>query len=209
MEKKTKKVTAKKTTVEPKKIEKKVSKKELVSNTQAPTIKVESNYNNILNKIFICLVVISALLAINIIVNVVKGGSTTKSTETTTTEEPTGEYDVSAFKTLTTTEAIDKVNQGKTEVIYIGRATCGYCVKFIPVLKQAQKDLGYTTTYINLEEVSTEDQAKLVAYDNYVKENFGYTPMVLVFKDGKYVDGWVGYAEIDSFKSFLADAGVK
>ena len=43
--------------------------------------------------------------------------------------------------------------------------------------------------------------------DLAIERMSGYTPMVLVFKDGKYVDGWVGYSEADAYKSFLADAG--
>lgn len=173
------------------------------------TIKNQIDYTSILNKIYICLIVIAIILTLNLLVNIVKGGTTTSKTNNNQVEESVGEYDVSSFETLTTTEALEKIEKGGTEVIYIGRSTCGYCVKFLPILKQAQENLGYTTTYIDLEQVNTDDQAKLVALDSYVSDNFGYTPMVLVFKDGKYVNGWVGYAEYDEFASFLADAGIK
>lgn len=173
------------------------------------TIKNQIDYTSILNKIYICLIVIAIILTLNLLVNIVKGGTTTSKTNNNEVEESVGEYDVSSFETLTTTEALEKIEKGGTEVIYIGRSTCGYCVKFLPILKQAQENLGYTTTYIDLEQVNTDDQAKLVALDSYVSDNFGYTPMVLVFKDGKYVNGWVGYAEYDEFASFLADAGIK
>lgn len=186
MESKTKKVTTKKDEV---------------------VIKNQIDYTNILLKIFYCLVVIAVILGLNLIVNIVK--SSNNSNTTTTEETVNTDYDVSDFETLSTTDTINKINEGGTQVIYIGRATCGYCVKFLPMMKQAQEDLGFKTIYINLEEVTTEDQEKLIAYDSYIEENFGYTPMVLVFKDGKYVDGWVGYAEIDTYKSFLAEAGIK
>lgn len=174
------------------------------------TIKNQIDYTSILNKIYICLIVIAIILTLNLLVNIVKGGTTTTSkTNNNQGEESIGEYDVSSFETLTTTEALEKIEKGGTEVIYIGRSTCGYCVKFLPILKQAQEDLGYTTTYIDLEQVNTDDQAKLVDLDSYISDNFGYTPMVLVFRDGEYVNGWVGYAEYDEFASFLADAGIK
>lgn len=194
MESKTKKAT-KKTTV----------KKEVIKNEEV-VIKNQIDYTNALNKIFYALIVIAVILGINLIVNIVTNADTVS---TKVTEEENAEYDVSEFETLTTTDAAKKIEDGGTQVVYIGRSNCGYCVKFLPVLKQAQEDLGYKTIYIDLNEVTVDDQEKLIAYDSYVEENFGYTPMVLVFKNGKYVDGWVGYTEVEEFKSFLADAGIK
>lgn len=194
MESKTKKAT-KKTTV----------KKEVIKNEEV-IVKNQIDYTNVLNKIFYALMAIAVILGINLIVNIVTNADTVS---TKVTEEENAEYDVSEFETLTTTDAAKKIEDGGTQVVYIGRSNCGYCVKFLPVLKQAQEDLGYKTIYIDLNEVTVDDQEKLIAYDSYVEENFGYTPMVLVFKNGKYVDGWVGYTEIEEFKSFLADAGIK
>lgn len=183
--------------------------KKTTTKSEEIVIKNQIDYTTILNRIFICLLIIIVITAINLCINIAVN---TKSNKTTTNDTETLEntdYDVSSFKTMTTTEVVKSIDKGDTQVIYIGRSTCGYCVKFIPILKQAQEDLGYTTTYINLEEVTTDDQAKLVAYNTYISENFGYTPMVLVFKDGKYVDGWVGYAELETFEAFLKDAGIK
>lgn len=185
--------------------------KPIEKTTEKVTVKETSlqlNYTDVLNKIFICLVAIVVILSINLIVNIVKEGSTTYSNGTNTGTDST-EYDVSKFNTMSTTETIDEINKGGLQVVYIGRASCGYCVQFLPVLVQAQNDYGYKTTYINLEEVTTDDQAKLVAYNEYVSTNYGYTPMVLVFKDGKYVNGWVGYAEYNSFAAFIEESGIK
>ena len=33
--------------------------------------------------------------------------------------------------------------------------------------------------------------------------------MVILVRDGKLVDGWVGYAEYDAFASFLEENGFK
>lgn len=195
MESKTKKAT-KKTTV----------KKEVIKNEEV-IVKNQIDYTNVLNKIFYALIVITVILGLNLVLNVVTNADTISTSKEETEEN--AEYDVSEFETLTTTDVAKKIEEGGTQVVYIGRENCGYCVQFIPVLKQAQKDLGYKTIYIDLNEVTVDDQEKLVAYDSYVEENFGYTPMVLVFKDGKYVDGWVGYTEIEQFKSFLAEAGIK
>ena len=164
----------------------------------------------ILNKIFyalIALIVISALTFITIFINVADFSSTSS---TESTEEVSGEYDVSMFTELTTSDALEKISDGSKYVVYIGRSTCGYCVQFLPNLQKAQEEYGYQTIYIDLEQMTSDDQTNILTVDNdekYISENLGYTPMVLVFEGGKLKNGWVGYAEYDSFASFLEDNG--
>lgn len=189
---------------------KKKTEKKADSKTNKKNVS-EVNYTEILTKIFYTLIVIAVISAANLFVNIIKNGQVAETKESTETEE-TGEYDVSMFNEKTTTETIESINKGNTEIIYIGRSTCGYCVKFLPILQEAQNKFGYTTTYIDLTEMTSDDQANLIALDNeegYISENFGYTPMVLIFKDGKLVNGWVGYAEYDTFASFLNENGIK
>lgn len=189
---------------------KKKTEKKADSKTNKKNVS-EVNYTEILTKIFYTLIVIAVISAANLFVNIIKNGQVAETKESTETEE-TGEYDVSMFNKKTTTETIESINKGNTEIIYIGRSTCGYCVKFLPILQEAQNKFGYTTTYIDLTEMTSDDQANLIALDNeegYISENFGYTPMVLIFKDGKLVNGWVGYAEYDTFASFLNENGIK
>jgi len=170
------------------------------------------DYTKVFNKIFYSLIAITVVLVAIFVAIIVKGNVTT-TVDNTETEETLGEYDVSMFDTLTTTDALTEIAKKETEIVYIGRETCGYCVQFLPVLEQAQDEFGYKTIYIDLEEMTSDDQTKLLELDNeekYIEENFGYTPMVLVFKDGKFSTGWVGYAEYDSFAAFLEeDAGLK
>jgi hypothetical protein len=173
--------------------------------------KAQDNYTEILTKIFYVLIAIAVLVAANLFVNIIKNGSTTKADATEEETDTTSEYDVSMFTEKTTTEAVESIKKGDTEVVYIGRSTCGYCVKFLPILQQAQKEYGYTTTYIDLTKMTSDDQTTLLTLDNdekYISENFGYTPMILIFRDGKLVKGWVGYAEYSSFASFLEENGI-
>lgn len=170
----------------------------------------------ILNRIYYCLlviVVITALILVTLIVKGTNNNSTSSSSGNTTgtsEEETLGEYDVSMFDTLTTSEALEQIKDGKKHIVYIGRSTCGYCVQFLPNLQKAQEEYGYKTIYINLEEMTSDDQEKILTVDNdekYIEENLGYTPMVLIFEDGKLKEGWVGYSEYDQFASFLEENG--
>lgn len=183
--------------------------------TSSKAVKKETtnviDYSDILNKIFYSLIAIIIILSLLLIVVIVKNNNGSSNINNSTEEEVLGDYDVSMFETLTTDDAVNKIKEGETEIVYIGRSTCTYCVKFLPALQQAQNDYNYTTIYINLEEMTSDDQNKLLELDNdegYISENFGYTPMVLIFKDGKLANGWVGYAEYDSFAAFLEDNGL-
>ena len=126
MESKTKKAT-KKTTV----------KKEVIKNEEV-IVKNQIDYTNVLNKIFYALMAIAIILGVNLIVNIVTNADTVSNE---VVEEENVNYDVSEFEVLSTTDAAKKIEEGGTHVVYIGRENCGYCVQFIPVLQQAQKEV--------------------------------------------------------------------
>lgn len=193
-----------------KKETKKTTKKEVKNEINKVEVTNVIDYTSVLNKIFYALVAIAVALLLVFTAIMVKGTGSTTSSETN--EEESLEYDVSKFDTLSTTDAISEVKKGDLEIVYIGRASCGYCAKFLPVLRQAQDDYGYKTIYIDLEKMTSDDQKNLLTMDNeegYITENFGYTPMILIFKDSKLVNGWVGYAEYSSFAAFLEENGLK
>lgn len=169
------------------------------------------NDKNIMSKILVCLYVIIALLVINTLVLIISNGSAASSSNNGTNTEESGEYDVSMFDTISMEDFKEVSESEDLQVVYIGRSTCGYCVAFLPTLQQAQKEYGYTTKYLDITTMSSEDQEEILTYDNddeFLSENFGSTPMVLIMKDGKLVDGWVGYTEYDSFAEFLEKNGI-
>jgi len=120
--------------------------------------------------------------------------------------------DVSAFDEIEVAELKDIANSGNYEIVYIGRPNCEYCIQFIPVLQQAQKEFGYKIRYLNLDNIkSDEDIDKILLYDNkdgFIAKSFGNTPMVLIIKDNTLVEGWVGYSSYEDFENFLTTAGV-
>ena len=165
--------------------------------------------------IIVLVLVVNMVVFININNNISKLTSVNNILEE---QEEIPEYDVSAFKQVSYSEYEDLIASKGTHVIYIGRETCGFCAMFIPVLEEAQEKYGLTTNYLDISPVDDFEKNSVInqtAYDkmstfnDFFEENFLATPMVVIFKDGKYVNGWVGYAEYDEFASFLADAGIK
>lgn len=174
------------------------------------TKKVEKqiDYTEYFKKITVCLYIVIAFLFVNTILLMVSINGNDSSKNTNNEETETYDYDTSAFTEMTTDQAIQSMKSSDMQVIFVGRSGCGYCAQFIPVLEEAQDKFGFKTTYIDLDKVTSDDAQKWLALDEYVSENFGYTPFVILAKDGKYVDGIVGYMEYNSLASFLEENGM-
>ena len=199
----TKKATEEKTKVQKNSLvvkEEKNEKEQLIGNT-----KVEST----LQKIFYCLVVIAVILLVGVI-GIFAGVENMNGTSTKQDEEQVQEYDASMFKQVTPDEFVEAFKGSETQVIYIGRPTCSYCAAFLPTLQQAQKDYNYTTLYLNIDEVDSSEISKITELDEWLNTYYGTTPLVIVVKDGKIQgEGWVGYAEYDTFAAYLENLGFK
>lgn len=162
-----------------------------------------------MNKILKCLYVIIILLALNTIITIVVNGTINNSTEESETEESSGEYDVSMFTSIDADGVVDAFKSKDLKVIYMGRATCGYCVQFLPNLQKAQKEYDYETLYLDISEVDEKGQEKIIELDkDFFDENYGATPTVLLVKDNKIVDSHIGYSEYDDYASFLEKNGI-
>lgn len=130
-----------------------------------------------------------------------------KETTETETEETVQEYDTSMFKSIDADEFVKAYNGSDLKVVYFGRSTCGYCVKFLPVLQQAQKEYDYKTLYVDITTIDSAGVSKIQGLDTYFSENYGVTPMVVLVKDGKIVDKHLGYTDYTTFASLLENNG--
>lgn len=131
-------------------------------------------------------------------------------TEAQTTN--TAEYDVSQFTEISYNEFLEKYNSSEQSLIYIGRSTCIHCANFIPVLKEAQTNYNYTTYYLDISKITEEQNTKIRNLNNFLNDNFGGTPMVIITKNGKLIgnekqDGWIGESSYDDFAKFLESVG--
>lgn len=175
----------------------------------------------ILNKILVCLYIIIALLAINVVISALKGTNWTLSSgsgddngnETgTPTVNETAEYDVSNFKTITPDEFVEAYKGDKLQLIYIGRENCGFCVKFVPVLNEAQKNYNFKTLYLDINtannSVNPEGMNKIIELNEefFTGENtsYGITPMTLIVKNGEIIDYQIGYSEYSTLEALVS-----
>ena len=168
-------------------------------------------------------IILALLILLVVIVTV--GASKLYEKNSTKSESSDSEYntkyDVSMFKEIKASD-IEKETKNKLSVIFVGRSTCGWCAAFLPTLWQAQEEYRYTTLYIDIAKiidfenngVLDQDSYDIMInlkgdkYDDYMKENFGSTPMILIMKDNKIVKAQTGYSEYDTFEELLESAGI-
>lgn len=171
------------------------------------------NKEETLKKILMCAKVLIVFAVINTILLLIAVGEPSKkaSSSNETETSANSEYDVSMFDEISSTEFINLFSDkdSGTNIIYLGREGCSYCVAFLPTLKQAQSEIGYTTKYLDITTVNEEDTEKIMGLNDFLNENYGSTPIVIITKNGKYIDGSVGYTEYEDFISFLNENGIK
>ena len=192
-------------------------------------MKENINYTTILNKIFTALVVIAIIMGVNLLftmISLTNGGSgSNNSSNSSTSGTQTNDYDVSDFDALTLTQVLKLFDSKDTSVLYLGRSSCSACVSFLPTLKSVQKDLGFKTKYLDITTVDTsssdyntfiskltkeiEVNANGTKSTGKISEFYGYTPMVIIVKDGKAVNASVGALSESNFKKFLSSNGIK
>lgn len=176
------------------------------------------------SKITICLYIVIALLIVNTICHIVElsklSNNQNNSTNSAENKSDGTSYDVSMFTALSPAEITKKIKSGDEFVLFLGQEKCTYCQKILPVLQQAQKDYKYTTVYLNVASstvTSSTDYAEMAALlDKEMTANgetkefgkFKVTPMVAIIRNGKMVDGMIGYNTYDNFAKFLESAGI-
>jgi len=146
-----------------------------------------------------------------------RNGNSTDTNTNAGGSDTTVEYDVSKMKQVSGKTAAKLFEEKGTYILYIGRSTCGVCVNLVPELNKVIAELDININYLPLEStfrtdfvdlfkhltIETEINGNKGTYGELLESN-GYTPMVIVIKDGKMVDGFVGYRTSDTISSLFS-----
>lgn len=159
-----------------------------------------------IKRLEICIYIILALLAINTIALFASLQDPKEEKADAETTENT-EYDVSMFDTITADEFVSAYNGNDVQVVYFGRSSCGYCVQFLPTLRQAQTTYGYKTLYVDIANIDEAGAGKITGLNDFLNETYGQTPLVAIVKNGEIVDYQLGYTDYSSFASLLEKNG--
>ena len=184
------------------------------------------NYDNQFKKLNMSMYIIMGMLLLLVIIFLV----TSCSNKQVAAENET-EYDVSMMHTVGVSDILDMFDTGNTYVLYIGRETCDVCYDLLPVLQEAQIKHNYITQYLDISDVdrSGENWLNLVelldrettttideegigekvtdTFGNFINER-GFTPCVVIIRDGKQAGGFFGSYSLVAFEDWLDNYGI-
>lgn len=181
-----------------------------------------------LNKIYTMLIIVLVISIMSLLIGLVNysnmKGTTTNNSSTSTNNNngsSTSDYDVSMFNAVSVSDILKYLGTSnkETHILYLGRSTCSACVAFLPSLQATQKEMNFTTDYLDITTVDTtsDDYKKFSSLlskeitqsingesqTGKISEFYGYTPMIIVVKNGEAIDAIVGSYSKDNLQTFL------
>lgn len=139
----------------------------------------------------------------------------------------TNKYDISKMNEVSVKETLDLFEKDETSLIFFGRESCSVCEKLLPILNEAQINNDIKINYIDITKVdrtstswetlvskldiktsatlseTSNDEAEVVSETyGYFIDNYGFTPMIVMIKDGEQKAGFIGAKTIDEFNTW-------
>ena len=110
------------------------------------------------------------------------------------------------FNDIDIDEYLDLYDGSEDSIVLFSRPTCGYCQIAEPILHHIAYQYKLTINHVNTDEMSSDDETKLVESDDYFSDGFG-TPLLVVVSNGEIVDMVSGLVDTESYVSFFTDNG--
>lgn len=137
-------------------------------------------------------------------------------------------YDISMMHEVNVSDVLTMFDSGDTYVLFVGREGCVVCKNILPALKEAQTNNNYITQYLDITKVdrssdewkslvnklsmrstqtiSETGEGELVTETyGYFLHNYGFTPTLIVVKDGKQTAGFIGNTDKDELIAWLTE----
>lgn len=203
-------------------IPKNESKPKMKENEKKDVHVVEEKHFNILGNTIVlfvisCITLVIAVISLIISCDILDRVNKLKNVGTGNVDSATGDgagqeqvvYDTTMFKSITEDEFIalfDKKDD-KKYFVYTGRSNCGWSQQFLPVAQQSIKDYDYELLYLDTNTIQKYNE--VIGKSDKLKNTYGATPMVYVFKKGEIVDINEGYKDYSGYSAFLEKNDVK
>lgn len=133
-------------------------------------------------------------------------------------------YDTSKMENVDLEGILNLFDSKDIYVLYIGRCDCSACAKYLPTLNQVAEEYDFKIQYYDYNKVDYSDENYDKVINKLTKEyelNFqgetkkemfgywmGYTPMTIIIKDGKQVDGAIGSIDYKTLTRMLENNGI-
>ena len=109
------------------------------------------------------------------------------------------------FNEITYAEYEEKLNTEAPFVVVIKRDGCSFCEKYDPVVSEVANEYGLPISYINLSNLTTEEQSALSRSNSYLRKEQWGTPTTLFMYGNTVVDSIGGYVEKEEFIEFVKE----
>ena len=115
----------------------------------------------------------------------------------------------SSLKTVDINEYLNIKDSKGFNFMFIGRETCGYCVKFKEAIKELHKDYKVDINYIDTDSLDEAGFSKLTSTEEYLQNEQWGTPTSFVYYNGKQIDMINGYIDENALKEKLNTYGIE
>ena len=109
------------------------------------------------------------------------------------------------FNEITYTEYEEKLNTEAPFVVVIKRDGCSYCEMYDPIVTEVANEYNLPISYINLTNLTQEEQTLLSNSNSYLKKEQWGTPTTLFMYGETVVDSIGGYVEKEEFVEFAKE----
>lgn len=104
-------------------------------------------------------------------------------------------YWIENLATQKTLKEIDqKMNSGETQIFYLSRPTCQYCILLQPITDTLEEEYQLAYNHIDTDKFSTSQLKKILSKFGVDTKTFG-TPYIAITKNGEVIDELSGYAD--------------
>lgn len=109
------------------------------------------------------------------------------------------------FNEITYSEYLEKMEEKVPFLVVIVKDGCGYCEMYEPIVEEVAKEYNVPVNYLNLANLSGEEQTKLNKSNSYLRTKQWGTPTTLFMYKDKVIDSIGQYVDKDELVSFIKE----
>lgn len=180
---------------------KKEIKKEEVKNVVNEVKTTEKKSFTLTSKqrdIILILLVVVLLVVLTIV-------TSTKKEEKISIELPAVVEGVAGTKTISYTEYEELMESNKPFLMVIIQDGCGYCEMYAPVVEEVANELSIPVNYLNLTNLTSDENTSLNKSNSYLKRNSWGTPTTLFMVGNEVIDSIDQAVDKETFVDFVKE----
>ena len=121
-------------------------------------------------------------------------------------EDAVYEADDANLNKIDYTQYQDIINGDEKQIIVFAQTGCSHCEEARPVLNDIAKEYNITINYLNITDLSTEDQTSMTESLDILADGFG-TPLTIVVQNKEVIDSIEGFESEESMINFFKENG--